>query len=73
MGGPEHTEASSSTTILPLPGACCAHYVSAEAALELSSDNRSSKGEALVYLQLSILGYQRGLRGYSSKGGIEVI
>lgn len=73
LGGHRAHWGNSSTRILPLPGICYTHYVSVKAALELSSYNRSSKGEALVYLQLSILGYQRGLRGHSSKGGIVVI
>lgn len=69
----EHGGQSSARILLPLPGRCFARYIPAEAGLELGSDHSLSKEEAEVLPSSFILGYQKGLRGYSPKGGSRMI
>jgi len=69
----EHGGQSSASILLPLPGRCSAHYTPAEAGLELGSDQSLSKEEAAVLPLSFFLGYQKGLRGYSPKGGSRMI
>lgn len=53
---------SVASILLPLSGRGSAHYIPAEAGLELGSDHGLSREEA-AFLPLSfILGYQKGLR-----------
>lgn len=64
---------SVASILLPLPGRSSAHYIPTEAGLELGSEHGLSREEAAVLPLSFMLGYQKGLRGYSPKGGSRVI